>query len=102
MTIIPPNAGACPVAAAACTGYKSRWRRSEVTGRFYVTEYLTIEEVCELLRLSDRSVYDLCRKGKLPGAAKVGGVWRVERAKLTAWLEAGGDADFRQRTEEDR
>lgn len=67
-----------------------------------MTEYLTIEDVCELLRLSDRAVYDLCRKGKEPGAANVGGVWRVDRPKLAGWLESGDDADFRQRTEEDQ
>lgn len=70
-------------------------------GRKPVTDYLTTEEVCALLKLSDRTIYDLCRKGKLPGAAKVGGVWRVERSVLVAWLKAGGDAEFGRKTEED-
>ena len=65
-------------------------------------EYLTIEEVSALLRLSDRSVYDLCRKGKLPGAAKVGGVWRVERVKMLAWLASGGGDDDQQHPREDQ
>ena len=72
-----------------------------MTGRERTTDYLTIEEVCALLKLSDRTIYDLCRKGKLPGAAKVGGVWRVDQSKLTAWLQAGGDAEFGQRGEGD-
>lgn len=53
-------------------------------------EYLTIPEVCELLRLGERTVYTMCRDEKLPGAVKVGNQWRVEYAKLRAWLDAGG------------
>ena len=59
-------------------------------------EFLTIEEVSSLLRLSDRSIYDLCRGGRLPGAAKVGGVWRVDREVLQAWLAAGGNAGHQE------
>lgn len=60
-------------------------------------EFLTIEEVCRLLKLSDRTVYDLCRHGKLPGAAKVGGQWRVNALELNGWLSAGGASGSRQR-----
>jgi len=59
-----------------------------------VPEYLTIDEVCELLQLGKRTVYELARTGRLPGAAKVGGQWRVNRHKLMAWLEDGGDFDL--------
>ena len=55
-------------------------------------QYLTIQEVCALLRLSERTIYRMCREGDLPGAAKVGGSWRVRRANLEAWLAAGGEA----------
>ncbi len=51
-----------------------------------MTRFLTIKQVCEQLQLAERTVYDLCRKGKLPGAAKVGGSWRVEEAALLAWI----------------
>ena len=50
-------------------------------------EYLTIPEVCDLLRLSERTVYTMCRAKKLPGAVKVGNQWRVERRKLIASLK---------------
>lgn len=43
-----------------------------------------------MLKLSERTVYDLCRQGKLPGAAKIGSQWRIEKSKLIAWLDAGG------------
>ena len=59
-----------------------------------VAEYLTIREVCDLLKLGERTGYHLCRTGKLGGAAKVGNQWRVDRAELTAWLKAGGEARF--------
>ena len=58
-------------------------------------EYLTIPEVCELLRLGERTVYTMCRDKKLPGAVKVGNQWRVDREKLLAWLDRGG-AERRQ------
>ena len=59
-----------------------------------MAEYLTIKEVCELLKIGERTVYHLARAGRLPGAAKVGGQWRVNRAKLTDWLAAGGELSF--------
>lgn len=37
-----------------------------------MTKFLTIRQECERLQLAERTVYDLCRKGKLPGATKVG------------------------------
>lgn len=55
------------------------------------TDLMTIPEVAELLRLSERLVYDMCRTGKLPGIAKVGGKWRIERDALVTWLKAGGE-----------
>ncbi len=55
-------------------------------------EYLTISEVCEKLRLAERTVYEMVRNGRLPGATKVGGSWRIKTEVLEAWLEAGGEA----------
>ena len=60
-----------------------------------MTEFLTIPEVCELLKLSERTVYQLCRDGELGGAAKVGNQWRVNRAELLEWMKAGGAAECR-------
>lgn len=55
-------------------------------------EYLTLQEVADLLRISERTAYTRCREGQLPGAAKVAGKWRVERAALEEWLREGGEA----------
>ena len=56
-----------------------------------MTEYLTISETAELLRLGERTVYSMLRAGRLPGAAKVGGKWRIDRQALVAWMNAGGE-----------
>ena len=54
-------------------------------------DLMTIPEVATLLRLAERTVYDMCRGGRIPGVAKVGGQWRIERKRLLAWLAAGGE-----------
>lgn len=57
-------------------------------------ELLTIREVCAILRIGERTVYELCRAGRLPGAIKVGGQWRVHRERLLNWVEHGGEPGF--------
>ena len=52
---------------------------------------MTIKEVAAMLRLGERSVYEMLRSGRIPGAAKAAGKWRVNREKLVAWMEAGGE-----------
>ena len=54
-------------------------------------DYLTITETADLLRLGERTVYSMCRQHRLPGAAKVGGKWRVDRERLVHWMNAGGE-----------
>ncbi len=51
---------------------------------------LTIAEVCAILRIGDRTAYELCRTGRLGGAVKVGGQWRVDKAEFLKWFKAGG------------
>ena len=66
---------------------------------FSMAEYLNIQEVATLLRMSERRVYDLVRDDRIPGAAKVGGSWRIKRAVLEEWLAAGGEAVNTQQRE---
>ena len=54
-------------------------------------EYLTIKDVASVLKLGERTVYDMLRGGRLPDAAKVGGKWRVDRVRLEEWMAAGGE-----------
>lgn len=49
-----------------------------------VEHYLTVPEVAELLRLSEKTVYRLAQKGELPGF-KAGGSWRFRQQDLDAW-----------------
>lgn len=51
-------------------------------------DYLKIEEVAQILRVSTRTVYRRIWSGDLP-ASKVGGLYYVRRADLNALLEPG-------------
>src|SRR5574344_1233146 len=56
---------------------------------------LTIEEVANYLRVSDRTVYDWAQKGEIP-AGKLGTVWRFKKSEVEKWvndrLSAGANA----------
>jgi len=60
--------------------------------RFYADLYtmveeaiLTIEEVAQYLRVSERTVYDWAHKGEIP-AGKIGTVWRFKRTEIEQWV----------------
>jgi len=46
---------------------------------------LTVKEVAILLRVSDESVYRLCRSKRL-GATRVGGLWRIPQESVDKLL----------------
>jgi excisionase family DNA binding protein len=71
------------------------WQILAISGSSMKEEFLTIPDVAKLLKLGERTIYQLARDGRLGGAAKVGGQWRVEKSSLLAWLKAGGDAQER-------
>ena len=50
-------------------------------------DILTIKEVAEYLKVTDRTLYRLAQEGKIP-AFKVGASWRFKRADIDAWIEA--------------
>jgi excisionase family DNA binding protein len=50
-------------------------------------QVMKASEVAQLLRVPDSTVYDLARRGKLPGH-KVGRAWRFIRPEVEAWLHA--------------
>jgi excisionase family DNA binding protein len=54
-----------------------------------VPAILTPAEAAALLRVSENTVKDWARAGDLPGAFKLGKVWRVERDALLAHIRAG-------------
>lgn len=48
-------------------------------------EIMTIEEVADYLRVSERTVYDWAQKGQLPGG-KLGTTWRFKRSDIEGWV----------------
>ena len=51
------------------------------------TDIMTIREVAEYLKLTDKTAYRLAAEGKIPGF-KVGGAWRFLKADIDKWIEA--------------
>lgn len=48
---------------------------------------LTVREVANLLRMSEKKTYRLAQSGDLP-AFKVGGAWRFRRSDIESWVAA--------------
>jgi excisionase family DNA binding protein len=48
-------------------------------------EYLTIDQVAELLKVSGKTIRRLVRRGEIPGF-KVGGQWRIKRGDIDEWV----------------
>ena len=51
------------------------------------TDIMTIREVAEYLKLTEKTAYRLAADGKLPGF-KVGGAWRFKKADIDSWIES--------------
>ena len=49
------------------------------------TKILTVDEVSDMLQISQTRCYQLLRNGKIP-AFKLGGLWRIHSEKLDEWL----------------
>ena len=52
-------------------------------------ETLTPNEIAKILKLHPFTVTRLAREGTIP-AFKVGGVWRIDRAKFERWIATQG------------
>lgn len=50
-----------------------------------MNEIMTLEEVAEYLRVSDRTVYEWVQKGEIPGG-KIGTSWRFKRSDIENWV----------------
>lgn len=63
-------------------------------------DILTIKQVAEYLKVTERTIYRLAAAKKIP-AFKVGGTWRFSRADIDSWIkqqsmdgrEAGSDKE---------
>lgn len=49
------------------------------------SEILTIKEVAEYLKVTERTIYRLAAVKKIPGF-KLGGTWRFRRSDLDQWI----------------
>ncbi len=47
---------------------------------------LTIKEVAEYLKVTERTIYRLAAAKKIP-AFKVGGTWRFSKAEINQWIQ---------------
>ena len=50
------------------------------------TDIMTIKEVAEYLKLTEKTAYRLAAEGKIPGF-KVGGSWRFRQKEIDAWIK---------------
>lgn len=48
-------------------------------------EILTIKQVADYLKVTERTIYRLAAAKKIP-AFKVGGTWRFSRADIESWI----------------
>jgi excisionase family DNA binding protein len=58
-------------------------------------DILTLRQVAEFLKVTERTIYRLAAAKKIP-AFKVGGTWRFSKAEITEWIQQqskGGKAD---------
>lgn len=49
-------------------------------------EILTLPQVAQLLKVSEKTIYTMAQRGDLP-TFKVGGQWRFNREDLDNWIE---------------
>jgi excisionase family DNA binding protein len=52
-----------------------------------LTEIYTIEQLQQILKLSDRTIFRLLKEGKLSGF-KVGREWRFQESDINAYIQA--------------
>jgi nitrogen PTS system EIIA component len=50
-------------------------------------EILTIEEVAQYLRVSERTVYEWAQRGEIP-CGKIGTSWRFKRTEVERWVDS--------------
>lgn len=53
-----------------------------------MSDFLTSKEVAARLRLTVRGVNKMAARGRLPGAVKIGRLWRFDRFRLAGYIKA--------------
>lgn len=49
-------------------------------------EIMTIKEVARYLKMTEKTIYALAQKRKIP-AVKIGGTWRFKKSLIDKWIE---------------
>jgi len=49
-------------------------------------KFMTVEEVANYLRVTEKTIYRLLKQGKIP-ATKVGNQWRFDTNSIDEWLQ---------------
>ncbi len=52
-----------------------------------IAGYITVDVASERYGLSGRQLRRLCKKGKLPGAVKVGWAWVIREEEIARYVE---------------
>jgi DNA-binding transcriptional regulator LsrR (DeoR family) len=55
-----------------------------------IPQHRTPNEVAPRMAMSEYTVRKLCRQGKMPGAVKIGGRWKIDPAKTLALSQTAG------------
>ena len=55
-----------------------------------MTEFMTVEEVADLLRVTKKTIYRLLERRDIP-AVKVGRGWRIDKAEINKWVRDKSD-----------
>lgn len=58
----------------------------DIRGQKRTDDLLTLQEVAEYLRVAEKTVLRMARRGEIP-SAKVGGQWRFRKRRIDAWLD---------------
>lgn len=53
-----------------------------------IEPYMTVQDVCKYLKISDESLYGWIKNSDIP-AHKVGRRWLFDKADLDAWIKSG-------------
>lgn len=60
-----------------------------------LNNFMTVEDVAEMLRINKSTVYRMAKQGRLP-ATRVGRQWRFRLSALEEFLDSGGEAVFEE------
>jgi len=52
-----------------------------------MTEFYTVDELVKRFKTPKSTIYDLIRKGIIPGAMKIGRQWRFRQDMIESWIE---------------